>query len=61
MKKVQLFPVVILLIAMSVCMTSCQAIGDIFKAGMGFGIFLVVAVIALVIFVVAKIFGGGSK
>ncbi len=37
--------------------TSCEVIGDIFKAGMGFGIFLVVVIFALIIFVFAKLFG----
>ena len=56
MKKISLFLVASLLLTLS----SCQAIGDIFKAGMGFGIFLVVAVIAIIIFVIAKISGGGK-
>ncbi|MEZ0128603.1 hypothetical protein AB9T88_01845 [Flavobacterium sp. LBUM151] len=37
--------------------TSCEVIGDIFKAGMGFGIFIVVFVIAIIIFIFAKLFG----
>jgi len=37
--------------------TSCEVIGGIFKAGMGVGIFIVIAIIALIIFVVAKLFG----
>jgi hypothetical protein len=37
--------------------TSCEVIGGIFKAGMGVGIFIVLAIIALIIFVVAKLFG----
>lgn len=35
--------------------TSCELIGDIFQAGMGVGIFLVVAVIILIFIVIAKI------
>ena len=34
--------------AMLVMLTSCEAIAGIFKAGMGFGIFIVVVVIALI-------------
>ncbi|RZJ28524.1 MAG: hypothetical protein EOO48_09640 [Flavobacterium sp.] len=34
--------------------TSCEAIGDIFKAGMGVGIFLVILVIALVVWLISK-------
>ncbi|MEP7170361.1 MAG: hypothetical protein ABI855_13400 [Bacteroidota bacterium] len=33
---------------------SCAVVGGIFKAGMGVGIFLVVLVIALIIFLVSK-------
>jgi hypothetical protein len=50
----------------SVCMflvlflSSCQIVGDIFKAGMIWGIILVVGFIGLIIWVIAKI-GGGNK
>ncbi|MEO6175750.1 MAG: hypothetical protein ABIP27_11430 [Flavobacterium circumlabens] len=37
--------------------TSCEIIGDIFKAGMGFGIFIVIFIIAIIIFIFAKLFG----
>ncbi|MFH6999680.1 hypothetical protein ACHRVZ_17285 [Flavobacterium sp. FlaQc-57] len=37
--------------------TSCEVIGDIFKAGMGFGIFIVIFIVAIIIFIFAKIFG----
>ena len=37
--------------------TSCEVIGDIFKAGMGFGIFIVIFIIAIIIFIFAKLFG----
>lgn len=37
--------------------TSCEVIGDIFKAGMGFGIFIVIFIIAILIFILAKVFG----
>jgi hypothetical protein len=36
-------------------LTGCSVIADIFRAGMGVGIFLVVLVIALVIWVIYKI------
>lgn len=39
--------------------TSCSAIEGIFKAGMGVGIFMVVAVIAVIIFIISKL--GGKK
>jgi len=41
-------------------LSSCQIIGDIFKTGVGVGVFLVIAVIGLVIFVIAKVSGGGK-
>ncbi|WP_167330312.1 hypothetical protein [Flavobacterium denitrificans] len=37
--------------------TSCEVIGDIFKAGMGFGIFIVIFVVAIIIWIFAKMFG----
>ncbi|MFA9187463.1 hypothetical protein AAGV33_03790 [Flavobacterium sp. FBOR7N2.3] len=49
----------LLLLIVMFTFTSCEVIGDIFKAGMGVGIFLVIAVIALIIFVISKI--GGKK
>lgn len=38
-------------------LTSCDAIVGIFKAGMGFGIFLVLAVIVLIIVIFVKLTG----
>jgi hypothetical protein len=37
--------------------TSCEVIGDIFKAGMGVGIFIVIFIIAIIIFIISKFFG----
>lgn len=37
--------------------SSCEVIGGIFKAGMGVGIFIVIAIIAIVLFVISKLFG----
>lgn len=34
--------------------SSCEAIGDIFKAGMGVGIFLVIIVIAIIVWLISK-------
>lgn len=36
--------------------TSCELVGDIFQAGMGVGIFLVIFVIAIIIWIFAKLF-----
>lgn len=41
-------------------LSGCQLIGDIFKAGVWAGVLMVVVVVALVIFVVAKLFGGSK-
>ena len=43
-----------LLLFISLILSSCEAIAGIFKAGMGFGIFLVVAVVALIAFIAMK-------
>lgn len=56
MKKYSFLPLLALLISLS----SCQIIGDIFKAGVWSGVILVVVVVGLIIFVLAKVFGGRS-
>lgn len=42
------------LILMLTTLSSCAIIGGIFKAGMGVGIFLVIIVVAIVIFFISK-------
>ncbi|WP_234734117.1 hypothetical protein [Tellurirhabdus bombi] len=42
-------------------MTSCEVIGDIFKAGVWAGVLLVVGGIVLVIWVISRFFGGGGR
>jgi hypothetical protein len=37
-------------------LSSCSIVKGIFKAGVGVGIFLVVAVIAILLFIITKIF-----
>lgn len=44
----------ILLISMSVMLSSCELVGDIFKAGMGFGIFIVLTVIIGIVALFAR-------
>ena len=39
-------------------LTSCELIGGIFKAGVWSGVILVAIVLALIIWIVSKIFGG---
>jgi hypothetical protein len=36
------------------CLSGCEAIGDIFQAGFSVGIFVVIAVIAIILFFVFK-------
>ena len=48
-----------LALALAVGFSSCSVVSGIFKAGMVWGIFLVVGFIALIIFIIAKI--GGRK
>ena len=42
------------LIITTLTLSSCSAIGEIFKAGMSFGIFIVVAIIVVVIILVLR-------
>ncbi|MEO6914666.1 MAG: hypothetical protein ABI151_02615 [Chitinophagaceae bacterium] len=60
MKKLGAFlPLTTLLFVLASFLTSCEAIGGIFKAGMWTGILFVAGIIALVIFIIAKL--GGKK
>ena len=43
------FIAVFMLLIISLTVSSCSVIGEIFKAGMSFGIFIVVAIIVVVI------------
>jgi hypothetical protein len=45
----------ILLVAIVTTLTSCEAIGDIFKAGMWVGVIVVVLIIALVLWLINKV------
>jgi hypothetical protein len=38
-----------------ITLSGCELAGDIFQAGMAIGVFIVIAVIALVIFLVSKL------
>ena len=51
---------IILLLVISLSFTSCSIIEGIFKAGIGVGIFIVVAILAILIFIVKKIFSRGN-
>ena len=56
MKKQSLYPVLAMLSVLLLGLRSCELIGDIFKAGMWVGIIIVVGIIALVLFLIRKIF-----
>ncbi|HEX8357195.1 MAG TPA: hypothetical protein VF610_07285 [Segetibacter sp.] len=45
----------LLVALLMVTLTSCEALGDVFKAGMWIGVIIVVAVIALVLWLLRKI------
>lgn len=42
-------------------LTSCEIVGGIFKGGLWTGVILVLAVIAVVIWVLSRMFGGGGR
>jgi hypothetical protein len=50
----------ILLMLLFPLLSSCELIGDIFKAGVWVGVLLVVVVVGLIIFIVARLLGGGG-
>ena len=52
MKKVSIFGLLAILISLS----SCEVIGGIFKAGVWAGVLLVVAVVAVIFFLISKVF-----
>jgi len=43
-----------LLLMLSSLLNSCEAIAGIFKIGMGFGVFLVIAVIVVIVYFITK-------
>lgn len=47
------------LLMLMTTLSSCELIGGIFKAGVWAGVLMVVVVVGLVIFLLAKLFGGG--
>lgn len=53
--------VLFLLLCISVAMSSCQAIGDIFKAGAWTAIIGVIIVVAIIFWIVSKVRGGGGN
>jgi hypothetical protein len=55
------FPMAVVALFLTLFLTSCAAIGDIFKAGAYTGIIGVIVVVAIIIWVVSKLFGGGRS
>ncbi|MCF0075031.1 hypothetical protein LZD49_31390 [Dyadobacter sp. CY261] len=51
----------LLILLLSFTLTSCELIGDIFKTGVWTGVILVVGIIAVVIWLLARAFGGRSR
>ncbi|MCX2576203.1 hypothetical protein [Pedobacter sandarakinus] len=56
----KLFPIA-LIAFLCTTLSSCELVGGIFKAGVWSGIIIVVIVVALLIWILAKIFGGGRS
>lgn len=54
------FPVAFMALFLTVFLTSCAAIGDVFKAGAWTGIIGVLLVIGIAIWLISKLFGGGG-
>ncbi|GAB3746175.1 hypothetical protein [Spirosoma pomorum] len=55
------FPLAFVALFMTLFLTSCELAGDIFKGGVYTGVILVVVGIGVVIWLVAKLFGGGRS
>lgn len=58
MKK---YSLLLMLLAFSSLLTSCEAINTIFKAGMWWAFILMFLVVVAVIWIISKIMGGGKK
>lgn len=52
--KNRIFKLGILALLISTTLTGCEVIGDIFQAGVGVGVFLVIAVIVLIVWIISK-------
>lgn len=61
MKRIIPFQIVSLFTLAAILLSSCQVIEGIFKAGVWSGIIMVVTVVALVIWIIAKLSGGRKE
>lgn len=57
----RIFPMAFVALFLTLFLTSCAAVGDIFKAGAWTGIIGVILVIGIVIWLISKLFGGGGS
>lgn len=54
------FPLAAVALLLTFGLSSCAAIGDVFKTGVWTGVIMVVLGIGLVLWLVSKMFGGGG-
>ena len=50
----------LIILLLTVTLTSCEVVGDIFKGGVWTGVILVIVVIGVVIYGISRMFGGGK-
>jgi hypothetical protein len=55
MKIIKSNGVLVSLVMVAFTLSSCEAIGDIFQAGMWVGVFVVVIIVALVLWLIRKV------
>jgi len=61
MTNIKKYSPLALVALLTTTLSSCSMIEGIFKAGVWSGIIIVVVVLALIIWVISKIFGGGKS
>lgn len=61
MMNIKKYAPIALIALLMTTLSSCSLIEGIFKAGVWSGIIIVVVVVALIIWVISKIFGGGKS
>ena len=54
MKKYSILNLVSLLLLFTLTMSSCQAIADIFKAGVWVGVIIVIIIVVIIVWLVGK-------
>lgn len=58
--KISKYFVILTLLFITIVINSCSVITGIFKAGMGFGIFIIVVIVLIVIFAITR-FGNNKN